>query len=87
MKCDAAPILNNSSSSSSASTITPSRSSPQVNGNEASESENLKPPAVSDSGDSLEEGAAGSRSLGSSAGVSTMQEVKGIPKPMDVTRL
>ncbi|KAK7095088.1 ubiquitin carboxyl-terminal hydrolase 20-like [Littorina saxatilis] len=83
------PTLNNSSSSSSASTITPSRSTGQVNGGEESQGEKPtpKPSAMSDSGDSVEEGGSRSRSQGSGSGVSTMQEVKGIPHPMDVTRL
>lgn len=82
----------NSSSSSSSSTITPSLSPSKTN----STATNRRPSAVSDCGDSSEEnspsgsrsGTVGSGSVsGSPPGVSTMQEVKGIPLPMDVTRL
>ncbi|XP_076455009.1 ubiquitin carboxyl-terminal hydrolase 20-like [Babylonia areolata] len=90
---------NNSSSSSSTSTLTPCGSTPKLSEDEAGETqERPKPPAMLDSGDSMEESESGSRSLsrsGSGSGPSTavgtvvdgMQEIKGIPQSMDVTRL
>ncbi|KAL8625769.1 hypothetical protein ACOMHN_012361 [Nucella lapillus] len=94
----AAAVLNNNSSSSSSttSTLTPSESTPKMSEDEVGgegEGERPKTLAVSDSGDSMEDEGSGSRPPseyhcgGGGGGAGPMQEIKGIPQSMDVTRL